>query len=545
MLSKQDESIFRRIESDVLDTYYKKFECIHFPEDYAVPYILQCLGDITRNIVNTEFRETRSDESINTFLHQLLLGADKAIRWALTTKSKKYILNPVDYPKFQAAAAELVQWGIDYVLLEHLHIAYSRGFIDCRLSVDKKEIEFLPLPVDTSLIAFSQSIAATENSRRHFEKIWTNRILMADYENWYKELSPLRPPIIPDWTWFRNSDSFKEILSWTRTSFLEILNDEVLLHNYTMGDLRVFYSSLYLLCDFITVVEDRLDQVLGFEHAYGSNPVLLLRTEMLKYLSVLTELDIKTIEKIVAVLSFDPLNKDKNLMHKPFIQTSNGELMFMPRHFCMIDPNHMFSYAIKHSEDKKLYNRLINNIEDTSVKAIADFIKSNGCEVISGRNFKSKHGVISPDIIICDSALKEALVVEYKHYLSPASVTYVIDRTKELKKGYEQVSKYVSYLSENPEMLGGITTGEQNSWVIKGLILCRFPVSVPLAPTADFPLVDLTKFKSICRRSFTPSEVYRHANDSLAPDFENQIKVEKIEIRVGEWTYFRSRFYVP
>jgi hypothetical protein len=165
--------------------------------------------------------------------------------------------------------------------------------------------------------------------------------------------------------------------------------------------------------------------------------------------------------------------------------------------------------------------------------------------VTRGKSFMTPDGhKLTPDFIVSDSVTPDVVVMDFKNSLAATAVASVTNRLKEYNKGIAQVEAYITAFSRFPHLLdklAGVPNGPRS---IKGLLLFRIPMPLPVAPSQ---LVGVDDWFSLERRlqgaqvvragHLLPPDCYRAAADD--PRFMTQ------EIKVGEWTYRRCVLFWP
>jgi len=452
-LSKEDEKLIRTIENTVLDVHHKKYEALGLPLHVSIPFLLKVYGDATRD---SSAKSKHPGFTFRRILHQLILSISQSIKWVIKDAKPTIEVQPLTYIDINPTINDLVRWSFEYTGLAQQFTAWSRGFVDVSIDAPNKKVTFLPIDKSVHYFYYSQQEINDDHVENLFDQISGSSTRVGLYNTWIDEYRITSPPIASymDWSKARSSDFFEEVLSALRKLVLPELSESTDLGGYTLEDFRIFFGALFINFDFICSFEHFLDSHYKEQaEAFGTNPIILPKDKMIDLLVQATELDESIISKIIIDLTLDPANFHSNLITQPIVEFGN-ELAIMTNLFAYIDPNRMISGALNKSlSKKKIYDRLINKIEDYNTQSIAKFLEGNSAFQIIRKTFKGNDKKISPDFVLIHPGRKSILIIDYKHFLNPINASETAYKMTEVNKGFMQINSCENFFNEFPDSL--------------------------------------------------------------------------------------------
>jgi hypothetical protein len=194
---------------------------------------------------------------------------------------------------------------------------------------------------------------------------------------------------------------------------------------------------------------------------------------------------------------------------------------------------------------RQAYERIANALERFHIGQIAKALEGCGLAVVREKTFVTPAGErLTPDFVVADHSGADVILADFKNALAATAVAEVTNRLREYNKGLAQVERYVDRFSRFPELLNGTWGLPRSPGQIRGLLLFRVPMPLPVARSR---LVEVDHWCSL--QSRLGSLVNPRAHDVLPPSAQIQThdlpKFKVQEIKVGEWTYLHSVLLWP
>lgn len=531
----------REVEAKVLDKYWKNFEILSWDDNFIIPHLFKILGDTIREFKSPELRMYSSfviRRKINFYIQSL----GWCIKWVYENndvKKKSKFSNTLLSKK----ALEALNWGTDYHILVQNHVAWSRGYSDVEINIDKKEITFLPVNLEVYKFVLAQEL----NSDKVFEEL--NTLVPIDelskyYSQRKKEVNWNKPPVLFDWNKAKCDTIFSIVLQWTEKAILPEVDNSQLLGGYTLGDLRTLFCGILIHATLIVFAEDEVDRQTNFSNDSGSNPICLSKKNAGLLLHAWSGLSTEAITAIVDDFTFDIKNFHSTLTNQPFVKNKNGILIFLPRFFIHTEFNRMVAGALNKSSKKGYYDKIINIIEKKNLDTLHDFFINNNLVSIKEPALKKNSQLITPDFILVDEVNKSLFVIDYKHYLIPLNANETIFKLAEIKKAIKRVCDYKSLIVAHPEIINVYYTKFDTTYTVTPLLLCKWPIPVPISTNEELYVLTINQFEDLIvnKTGLLRDKIenfYLNLFNNLDKRASN-LKIIKDAIKVDEWTYVRS-----
>src|SRR5262249_7639700 len=151
----------------------------------------------------------------------------------------------------------------------------------------------------------------------------------------------------------------------------------------------------------VTRLESHVDKVIGPDNDLGSVMYQASEPELAAYFAEKYGLDDQAVLSIIDCLTFDPKSSKSTATNSPFVKTGCGMISLLCRRIVTIDPNIMAASAFAKRSRKRVYEALINEIEQHNVVEIVAAFRNAGFVVLAQERLEDVQGDrIYPDFII-------------------------------------------------------------------------------------------------------------------------------------------------
>ncbi len=504
--------LFEKLEKEVVDEKYKEFRLLKYPKELAIFYLFKGFGDFEIDLSNSEYDYFDTSRR----LYQVLLGLEKCIKWIINNKE-----NPTEnsHPTFEEISdmlGEFIHWGFQYNILCEWHIAKWKKYSEAIIDEKNKVVTFSPLKKDVLHFAFQQAVESDEITIALTNKI-PDKLLFKEFEKENKNNSKVivSTEIFNQYLQFYNSIIFPELARDTNLS------------GYTIEDFILFFTTINLFSKY----EIYSDLKKGF-----SSGIMEDRNAIIVSISKLSSLYPSKVEEIINDLTFQNDNRSR-LSNTPFISIGNL-LIFSPLIISFLIPNRMLIGAMNKSSKKKIYDRLINDIENYWTDRIYKLLKKQKqFQVLYKNNYSSSNKKITPDFLIFDPRNSELLIIDYKHFMIPITISETINKQSEIRKGEDQIFGYEEFIKDNPEIFQAKIPNFKADKIYK-LMLFRFPM--PIAKIRkEMTYGSIHELENNTKPNNSLTElIYLLNNKYQGSQFDkNEFTFIEEEIKVNEWKY--------
>jgi hypothetical protein len=351
---------------------------------------------------------------------------------------------------------------------------------------------------------------------------------------------------IPRFDHHPSSADLLRIMGWARKSILPELDDHKDLAGFSLGQLRDFWGHLFVECQLVTRLEDYTDRVVGPENDLGSVIYQEREAELAEYFAQQFGLDTPAVLSIIGCLAFDPQSPKSTVTNSPFVKTRCGTISLLCRRVVTIEPNIMVASALAKRSRKRIYDALINEIEQHNAIGIAAAFRSAGFVVLVQEGLANDQGKsICPDFIIFEPATEQVLISDYKHAIPPIGAGEVDNRLRDLDEWTDQIRRYLRFAAENRELVLAKLACRQISR-FDGMLLFRWPLAIPGMLQEDITYGDWSSLSVAVRqvKGLTINDILRSYR--LPRDAEQTVRqweVSEEPVTVGEWTYRRPYLF--
>lgn len=533
----------REIELEILDKHHKQFELLKYNDEQTIPYLLKAFGDIERNI--DDLRNLGySEYSIKMFLISIINGISHCVRWV--NDSTGNALKPIpEIEVWNNNIMDFVTWGRDYYGVAQQYVVWSRGL--CHIEVDegKKQILFLPAEEKNYYFVIQQQHALYEYGKDIYDTL-PMQDLSNIFKQWYKEIGihPIPFPIAGSIDWNKALDSvlYPIVYKSAEEIILPELDGLIDLGGYTINDFRQFYTILYINFSFISWIEELMDETMGEENPYGSNPIDFPQKEMIRFLSNITKLNQEKVQNIVNDFTFDSSNFHSSLFLQPIVQSKNNRIYLLPNLIVRLDPNRMLIGTLNKGEKRKIYDTLINKIERFHLdKLHQNFSKNKSWLTITDKKITVNKKTIYPDMLLIDKSSKTVLIVDYKHFIVPISASEVDYKLKEIRKGIKQIEGYIDFFKNH--FLSIENQSIDGHYQIYGLLLFHQPTPVPIDTGENLYITDMLSLNRIIsdNGNIDVTSLLKKLNTHEPEGLRNDdFSLIDVEVKVGDWTFVRK-----
>lgn len=488
-----DEQKIRKFETEVLDVAYKDFKFYKYSQEIVIPYLLQVYGDTERHrdsLIVKGYDAT----TVSLFLNNMIHGIGHCIRWI--TKQEEPFSNDISTESFASIhemAIDFIHCGISYHMIAQEFISWSRGIKTVELNEHKKTIRFLnPQDYNYSNIYDKQLLYAEQMQAVYSD--YPHEIIEKEFSQWAEDLDLTKPPIANhiDWDKARQSHSYPSLYIKISEILFPELDQTTDFEGYNLQQLRQFFTLFFLNFYFIRWIEASLDSTPEGSISFGSNPLDLSGVKFEKLASTITGLSGEVVKNIISDLTFNSNSFHTSISIQPFIRSLSGTYYILPNLFVQIEPSRMILGAINKGPKKKLYDKMINQIEKHNINDLFLSVKGNNSWVSHlEKVIKTEAKQIHPDLILIDPITRSLCVIDYKHFIGPITASEVDYRIIELKKGIAQIKKYVDLLKRVTK----IGSDNIKDFTIHGLLITHKPLPIPVPEGIDILITDKDTFK--------------------------------------------------
>ncbi|HLO83629.1 MAG TPA: hypothetical protein VK203_01270 [Nostocaceae cyanobacterium] len=529
--------IIRDIESKILDQEFKKYQFLYRQPDEGIAHILKVMGDLWRDIEignNPVYSVFRRYQFVT-----ILKGLSHCIRWTTNHPSRQIKLpNSTCYDR-DKEALEFLKWGTNYEMLSRDHVAWSKNILSAQVDENNKIIQFL-YPPDLDAIFFLSQLAAEDKILKKISNSIPIEALKKDFHEWISEVKFEKKGFrIPE-RLVSKTRAYSNVLSWLENTVFPEISSGTLLNGYTLEQFRRFYASLFINCQYWTWLEDGVDQAFGVNNELGTCIMTLTKSQMIKWLHNISNVDIKAVESILEDLIFDTSHFHADLRNQPFILSNRKNIFLLPRLFANSLPQRMLSGALNKGTGKQKYEKIIEVVSTSNLLNIASKFKQLGLTVVVEKTIKYNGRKYTPDLIILDVHNQEILIVEYKHTLNPLGTSEVLYKLKELEKGISQLKQYLKIMEININNKPFHSLPQIKAKKIYAMLLFNQPMPLPVTSEAEINIID---WPTLNRKlsfeqfvSFSSLIVWLKSRPDLPKRFKSFIK-ESVEVEVAGWKY--------
>lgn len=530
-----------------LDISHKDFSLLRLPETVAVHALLRLMEMALQREGN---------------LSDFVAGLNYALHWVQTgCPEESRVTHEVLSTHFQDAI-DLLKWGVDYAKLKVRFIAHHRGFVRCEIDTARKTVLFEPVQ---SLHIYAD-VPEAEEKLFHAQQQSTISALLTIlrefmlHTSWSRETGFFFDPSV-----IRGSSAFPQVRQWIDSIVVPELPDDLEIgqrsptsSSYTLGDLRQFFATVYVLsfC---------LQKFAQFSTLDGPSPltaasIVFPTAEMLTRLEMTTWLKRDIITAIAEDMT-TRVDAPGLIQAYPFVKTKDDHMFLCAAMFGSSNIHKMAASALtrmgKHGA--KSYNNSSQLIERQCVTRIRRELERYGYHVAQEPKIAGK----TPDLLVWDDRTTSILVMDFKNYLPVVDGKSYVDRRGDLQKGIRQVSKYVELLRAAPADLGAIIGRDRSGCKVYGILLTRFPMTVPHVHDPNVLVLDWARLESLLEqvprrthtgawsvtrpsRRYSTLELARKAPRRCVADLERLLArvpkpiledLDPREVKVGEWTY--------
>jgi hypothetical protein len=530
--------LIREIEQEVLDKEHLQHHLLRLPEDVAIARLLQYAGDVVRS-------RPHGDGDVPPLallqIGSLLFRAlSHCLRWVCTECAPGESVLTRDWEHEQTEADALLRWGMQYAQLATDHIAWSRSFIEASIDSDNQVITFHP-PANLDMDCYrGQALADIEWWTDELVTTFPNDAFVRLFNEWQREGTTTPNGIQFQPSFVRRHPEFQSLVAWMSTRLFPELPSDCSLGEYSVQDLRLFYSALYTTCLCVTTVEDEVDRHLGPEARFCTWVMQLPQSQMMGWLVEATGLSREVVKTILADMTFNPSRFYASITATPFVRSRRGTVFLLPRLFAALSPQRTFATALTSGSGRRAYDRIAETLQRHHLASIAQYLRQRGLTVFCEKTvILPDSGRITPDFIITDPSTPNVVVADFKNALAATAVDEVVNRVREYTKGVKQVERYLDCFRRYPQLVAPFYSPARPPPQLHGLVLFRVPMPLPVE---GYPSIRVDNWFSVRHRLDTISALV--AASLLPPAridaIPERVTFEFRPILVGKWTYQRS-----
>src|SRR5260370_1345752 len=156
-----DTEIIRRVEQDILDPEFRKFNLRRRRSMLAVGHLLKVFGDSVRDLNRGIGVETFEQARFRVNFMTYALG--HCLRWLAESQVSSIAFPDERWETIDNEAAEFLRWGIEYTFIANDHTAWSRGLMTASVDHATSRIAFR-FTKDTAPAFFVRPIEAQQRT---------------------------------------------------------------------------------------------------------------------------------------------------------------------------------------------------------------------------------------------------------------------------------------------------------------------------------------------------------------------------------------------
>ncbi len=485
-----NDRILRAIECQVLDRHHLKYSLLQRNVNDAISALLQCYGDVVRDLRNGSIPKN-SDDARHQTENGGFRGLPHCIRWIQSNCPRLIRVPSPGNDQLRNEALALLQWGVKYDPLYNQHTAYTRKtngqrFVEAEVSDVEKSITFRSRSTIDPRFFVSQVEARKADDARQ-ATVYPDHELAQRFAAWLRSVNVGQDRVRFDDKVIASSGALDVAIEWLRASCLPELADTVRLGKFSAGSLRRFLAAFHVSSLFRIKLEDHSDQQQTQSGHRVLTHVLSWRIhELIDWLHEITKVDRSELEAIYPIFTFDGEPERVTVAHKPLILGADNRIFLSPALFLELPLSQMVVGALNLSPaNKAAYDHISNSIEERIVDKLAGAIRT-GClqstRMVSEKTFTlSDEPPITPDIVLLSADRSELLVIDVKNATPPFGVGDIANDLKTWsEKWVPQLERYVAAFKEQPDILAQhFETVNGVSPEVMGLILLRWPFPIP------------------------------------------------------------------
>lgn len=318
------------------------------------------------------------------------------------------------------------------------------------------------------------------------------------------------------------------------------------LGGYTLQDFRQFYAGIYVLSHHAISLERIIDSKYGDENFLGSLLMDLTTDEALEHFKLVTGLGAEIVKPIIVDLTFDIESDHALLSNQPFISDGKQHLMYVPRIIVNSHPERMLAGAINKGPKRKIYESIIENMQDKGLDVLESALSGTGLNVIREKLIIVNSRQIRPDLILFKQSQDSLLVIDYKHAISPYGPSEVIYKMNEIRKGIAQIKKYISALRADQTSIN-LALDRQSECPkrkVYGALIFRAPMPVLMETDPEVLMIDWSTLHKKIQdfNGLSIDRLIQIIQDCSKARATAKISLLENSIRINDWTYVHENF---
>ncbi len=265
---------------------------------------------------------------------------------------------------------------------------------------------------------------------------------------------------------------------------------------------------------------------------YPSSVWLLEKDDLANQLAEYTGVSQRSLKAILDLVTFGSsgiLNPD--IATQPLIDLNNNQVALAPFVFLNLNiERNLCALLNQIKEERDHYSRLVDMKEDSLVGEIREFLAGREFEVISGKLQST-----DLDCAIIDRRNRCCLCLELKWFIEPAEIREIGDRTKDLKKGVDQV-KYLNDLFRKHDPRLGQLLGIDASYDFLGVVGSVNWIGMADVQDPSIAIVKVWHLMGELKEKGLPAIMNWLRQRDYLPKPGSDFSVVSLAIKVGDWS---------
>lgn len=317
------------------------------------------------------------------------------------------------------------------------------------------------------------------------------------------------------------------------------LPDDWRFSRYTMGDFQIWAKVLRSICQlhvFARVAACRMGLP---EYGYADGLLIKNKRDLCRLFVRYAGLSYEIVEALVEDCTYGSRCVRPNLLDpvlQPLFRISPNKYLIAPNLVIFSSLERNFSVLMNRiPEERSLYSKLSQDRENLSRSRIVKGISSLCIRSWWGR-MPGWGEAREIDLALMERPSKCCLILELKSFVAPDEVREILNRSKEIDKGIEQIRRRRHLAVQEPHSLFE-TLGIDQTWNVSWAVASESSVGAGFVQSDDVPVVRIGHLirKIVDSGGLQGIGTWLRNRDYL-PVEGKHYKITDEEISVGQWT---------
>ena len=431
--------------------------------------------------------------------------------------------------KYYEASQNLLDLGRDYGVFWALFTYASNGYITLKIRDNFIESS-QELLADSRYEAYDRLISI--NDRSYIKQFISN------YEDFVKDL---KPTVKLEKSTFRYNLNYKivgQVIEHLNSIYSQsyLLPENWEFSKYSLSEFRKVFDSVTAIA-FIhynarIIAADKGCPALGFNNSIFLSDYNSLIRRVSKYSNVVFD----KVNHILTDLTFgfgDSIFSDIAL--QPLVKLNNSTYAVTPNLWMNNASERNFTVLINRSpEDRKIYLSLVDEKESLMRNKIIEKLSHKKLRMQKCK-FSKDYELPDIDLAIISDSEKAVLLLEIKWFISPAEPREIIEKSEELKKGIDQLSKLKQAFKTSPNIFNE-TIKIDSDYQIALAVISSSSIGISQIQNPDVPIINADHLIKKINASKSICEVIKWlSNRDYLPEEHKHFEIIFHETQIGKW----------